>query len=1051
MSVTRQMLKNASRWTCWVAAAACVFAGMVVPTEGAAQELGDRIQSAWNSEGNPGVGEPAETTAEFDTPPQEGNLMVAISGHRVDWTQPEILNDGWNLAVQRNDEERDTSARRGLAMWYKIADPNEPTAVTTQWSEPEDDTHDGRHNTTIIHEFEGEFGILDVNASNSTFDSATNEVSTGTTSVSEGDEKIVVGAKLMRGDAGDATWTNGLGDNYRRMSGDLDAPYDTTIQDAHMFADYTDSWESTASWDDGWGEAFGVIAVFSDALDGEYYFGDHCAPSSDHEPEEYEAAAHMMLDKSGSMDFNCGACSDQCFDDDDHDDCSNSCPLWYVATCGMDTAIDEMEHDLKLGFGLFPYGGSSSPSSSEPYDADDCGGSCDASHDVDADFGNHDEIQSMLDEAWASGGTPTDDALTVQRDRYEQSDDNMAGIMVTDGVPNDRDSAIEEACVNQDAEMLQYIVGLGGETDEDYNNIQAAAAGTGCCGTDVDEDCEPGEGSHDPCSDDIDWQSDIENNNNVECYGSWQANNEEQFQDLLSEISGEIQCTFDVDADHWEEGVPDDPGVGRMQVWSEDEGTWSEVPHTSQTGGSGNYEECPDTDEYCVRGGKCEDTENFYACSDDSHCEDGFCHEVLGCVDEDPCDGDGDCGGGFCWKDLCVDNANGSDSLDEDERCTSHDECDASAESNCNDGYCMYEDDWCPGDLGDDACVDDDVFCHDVVGCDADQEDACDDDEECDGFCWLGKCTEEEYQCDADAGGGWEFANSTRDQVRLTGEYCSDLGTGGGSGEYTEVRTQLACSCYSQYEDEACPCAGDDITEPPYTNEGNACPAGEYECADQHDQDPDCDNCGGGSMDPCPFDCEPGDEIDGAFCDPDCEVEWDWMAEEITVICDGEVVTEDDYEFDEDSRCAAAMDEIVCDGSPPQCDEGEDYRPMPEICDGLDNSCDGQVGNIEQTWRDFRNQDGMWDPDESDFWTEDDETEYENSDIDFTDVYGDEIEGFNEEYPGAACYEENMCVTPDCDVEHSFPDVDDPDLDDEFEAHIEGFPGATQGCQCSPD
>lgn len=116
-----------------------------------------------------------------------------------------------------------------------------------------------------------------------------------------------------------------------------------------------------------------------------------------------------------------------------------------------------------------------------------------------------------------------------------------ATILITDGEPT-RDlngsstnayiHPIEEACAHRVASPL-FVVGLGAGTDEDYNNILAAAGGTG--------ECVVNGATVDPCDDPDDW-SDLRN----DCTGSIQAGNEDALMTALSEITTALGCTFNI-------------------------------------------------------------------------------------------------------------------------------------------------------------------------------------------------------------------------------------------------------------------------------------------------------------------------------------------------------------------------------------------------------------------------------------------------------------------------------------------------------------------------
>lgn len=103
-----------------------------------------------------------------------------------------------------------------------------------------------------------------------------------------------------------------------------------------------------------------------------------------------------------------------------------------------------------------------------------------------------------------------------------------AGILITDGFPNNAATAIVQACKHRDVAPL-YMIGLGSSTDTAYNNIMAAAGGTGTCTT------------GDVCTNPSKY-----NDFRGKCTGSYQANNAEALGTALANISSAISCTYPI-------------------------------------------------------------------------------------------------------------------------------------------------------------------------------------------------------------------------------------------------------------------------------------------------------------------------------------------------------------------------------------------------------------------------------------------------------------------------------------------------------------------------
>ncbi len=128
-----------------------------------------------------------------------------------------------------------------------------------------------------------------------------------------------------------------------------------------------------------------------------------------------------------------------------------------------------------------------------------------------------------------------------------------ATIVVNDGAPtrgygglDPYPATVKEACDHRDVANV-YVVGLGSGTDQDFNNIVAAAGGTGTCldaGVVVD-----------PCDDVSNW-ADLRG----KCTGGFQTDSSTALLSAIAAITAELQCLYDVNfTGSGVDGVPDDP------------------------------------------------------------------------------------------------------------------------------------------------------------------------------------------------------------------------------------------------------------------------------------------------------------------------------------------------------------------------------------------------------------------------------------------------------------------------------------------------------------
>ncbi len=215
---------------------------------------GEPVQQTTNTEtGN-------IATATFDTQPTEGNLLVAVSAHRMDCSVPNLFGDDWELVIEHHDTG---GHQKGLAVWYKIAGPDEPVEIQAQWTHPDDSTNEDRSNALVVQEYFGTFE-WDVENVETTGGSTESILSTGFTDPSAGGDSLVVGALGMRGEAAEASWTRGLTADIHHISANTPTDsWDITVQVASRVAFGSEEWESTASDWGGDRAAIAAIVVFS--------------------------------------------------------------------------------------------------------------------------------------------------------------------------------------------------------------------------------------------------------------------------------------------------------------------------------------------------------------------------------------------------------------------------------------------------------------------------------------------------------------------------------------------------------------------------------------------------------------------------------------------------------------------------------------------------------------------------------------------------------------------------------------------------------------------
>lgn len=164
------------------------------------------------------------------------------------------------------------------------------------------------------------------------------------------------------------------------------------------------------------------------------------------------------------------------------------------------------------------------------------------------------DIDSELSNSGPGGGTNLEEAIDTSNQALGNAagtDRLQASILVTDGIHNAFGSSdvdvVNAACQHRQSEGDLFVVGFGGGTDEQFNEVLAAAGGSGTC-------CQPGTGNCsatgsnyvDPCN-----VSDSQLNNwdagrDLDCRGAYQASNGTGLQNAINSIASDLSCTVDV-------------------------------------------------------------------------------------------------------------------------------------------------------------------------------------------------------------------------------------------------------------------------------------------------------------------------------------------------------------------------------------------------------------------------------------------------------------------------------------------------------------------------
>ena len=371
-------------------------------------------------------------------------------------------------------------------------------------------------------------------------------------------------------------------------------------------------------------------------------------------------------------------------------------------------------------------------------------------------------------------------------------------------------------------------------------------------------------------------------------------------------------------------------------------------------------------------------------CCGDGACQDGVGENCATCqADCGLCCGDGDCAGELaettctCPVDCQTECGDGCCNGDEDSQACPADclvgcgdgECAQGAEENClscpadcglccGDGLCHWQSgescQTCPADCG--LCCGNGV-CQAGLGesclsCQADCGTCCGNDkcqksfgescfscpQDCSVCCGNGQCegafAESTCTCPEDCG---IVCGDSCCHVDEACDSCpADCGDCCGNGQCEEAHEETCDSCPADCGD----CCGNGLCDDAFSEDCQICPAdcgnccGDGQCLEQHEED--CDSC------PADCACSDGDVCNGVescingLCDPGTPLDCDDGNECTTEVC----VPESGCEYsqaDDGSPCDEAG---IC---LPECQGGLCVETAVEVCDGVDNDCDGHA------------------------------------------------------------------------------------------------------------
>lgn len=227
--------------------------------------------------------------------------------------------------------------------------------------------------------------------------------------------------------------------------------------------------------------------------------------------------------------------------------------VWDLGVDAVDAATQSLEGTLQFGLGVFPSCGPDGPVAEllEGFTWD----RSDIMQWLPPEDSSPEECaHPHYDGAF---GTPTDSAVAISRDAVAAAkNDNLSAmtVLLTANQPTSTDvanadpeeQAILQSCESRAQGYPHYVLSISDLSIEAYTDLQAAAAGTGCCGPNVDtrEDCIdlPSEDRFDPCDHDgkvIYHPDDLPPD--IQCTGSYATYfDADQIKDAMIEVGTEI-------------------------------------------------------------------------------------------------------------------------------------------------------------------------------------------------------------------------------------------------------------------------------------------------------------------------------------------------------------------------------------------------------------------------------------------------------------------------------------------------------------------------------
>lgn len=306
---------------------------------------------------------------------------------------------------------------------------------------------------------------------------------------------------------------------------------------------------------------FGCVLFAASSTAAAYTFDDQCAPRTEHAPGIASPNVMLVVDRSGSMDY----------------EMSPGKTRWQTAKDVISEVVVDLERPgscpmdglpgcdpVRFGLGYFSTRGVLS---------------------IEPDDGTAGPIVTSLNSTNPSGGTQTHTAVDVVVSSARLNDDSRsnAAVLVTDGAPdlaNTARTAVRSICNVRNrgvARVSTYVVGFGPGSNQAVNGFMAAAGGTGQCCVGAAYPCDAAH-EVDPCdlnaaqlnsavrdtgADDSTYIA-----SQYSCGGSLEATNGEAFKAALLDIADEVACTFplDIPPDYPNDSADPDPDATLVEI-----------------------------------------------------------------------------------------------------------------------------------------------------------------------------------------------------------------------------------------------------------------------------------------------------------------------------------------------------------------------------------------------------------------------------------------------------------------------------------------------------